>query len=402
MAAPAAPATRLDPSSTYFKSLVELSSVALGSTIESFSDDFFAEVHNMIKLGPPVDMPGQFGPNGALMDGWESRRHNRRHDCSLLLNLQDAVSLNLFFLGVSCGAESTRHFAGNECPATDVWGTTVASGQFIKNDRANAETMTLASPYQWQQILPLTPLGPAQQHFLLLPQPMGPFTHLKVTQHPDGGIDSDPIDLASILQGGRLTSTSDEHYGVGSYLLLPGRGKDREDGWHTRRSRGHLDTDRGDWLVAELGQGGGFLEWCDIDTKGFKGNFPDQVALYGCEVTKTGDSGTAKAITPSIEDDMRGWACLLDRQNVGAHAHHVRGLKEKGKRWTHVCLRIYPGQSSTAEITSPPEREKADPRLLLFASISPTDGGLKRLRLFGRTSDGSIDYASLTPMEKPV
>ncbi|KDE09851.1 hypothetical protein MVLG_00249 [Microbotryum lychnidis-dioicae p1A1 Lamole] len=333
MAAPAAPATRLDPSSTYFKSLVELSSVALGSTIESFSDDFFAEVHNMIKLGPPVDMPGQFGPNGALMDGWESRRHNRRHDC------RDDRRFDI----------DTRHFAGNECPATDVWGTTVASGQFIKNDmaanpapdpaRTGAATLSTSAPAH----------GP-----LHAPQ------------------NSDPIDLASILQGGRVTSTSDEHYGVGSYLLLPGRGKDREDGWHTRRSRGHLDTDRGDWLVAELGQGGGFLEWCDIDTKDFKGNFPDQVALYGCEVTKTGDSGTAKAITPSIEDDMRGWACLLDRQNVGAHAHHVRGLKEKGKRWTHVYLRIYP------------------------------DGGLKRLRLFGRTSDGSIDYASLTPMEKPV
>ncbi|SCV73462.1 BQ2448_7388 [Microbotryum intermedium] len=354
-------ATRLDTSSTHFKSLVELSSIALGATIESFSDDFFAEVHNMIKLGPPVDMPGQFGPNGSLMDGWERA----------IVKLGAAGAIHGFDI-------DTRHFAGNECPATDVWGATVEPDQTIKNESD-----------QWQQILPLTPLGPAQQHFLLLPRPLGPFTHLKVTQHPDGGIgrfrayghiapssvdsssNSKRIDLASILQGGRVTSTSDEHYSVGSYLLLPGRGKDMEDGWHTRRSRGRLDTDQGDWLVVELGQGGGFLEWCDIDTKDFKGNFPDQVALYGCEATAA-SSGTERPKIPPIEDAMRGWTCLLDRQNVGAHAHHVRELKEKGKTWAHVCLRIYP------------------------------DGGLKRLRLFGRPSDGSVDYATLTPMEKPV
>lgn len=29
---------------------------------------------------PSVSMKGQFGPNGALFDGWESRRHNPRYD----------------------------------------------------------------------------------------------------------------------------------------------------------------------------------------------------------------------------------------------------------------------------------------------------------------------------------
>lgn len=28
-------------------------------------------------------MKGQFGPNGALFDGWESRRHNPSYDWSV-------------------------------------------------------------------------------------------------------------------------------------------------------------------------------------------------------------------------------------------------------------------------------------------------------------------------------
>mgnify|MGYP002717755865 FL=1 len=37
-------------------------------------------------------MKGQFGPNGALFDGWESRRHNPTYDwCVVLLFLLSKV-----------------------------------------------------------------------------------------------------------------------------------------------------------------------------------------------------------------------------------------------------------------------------------------------------------------------
>lgn len=67
-------------SSSPFSSLVELSSDALGSTVVDVSDDFFAAASNLLSVHPAVNMKGQFGPNGALFDGWESRRHNRDHD----------------------------------------------------------------------------------------------------------------------------------------------------------------------------------------------------------------------------------------------------------------------------------------------------------------------------------
>lgn len=77
------------------------------------------------------------------------------------------------------------------------------------------------------------------------------------------------LDLASVFSGGRTVFVSDQHFGVGSNLLLPGRGnnlivlhnstinvnnahylgKDMGDGWETRRSRteGHKA-----WVVIQL------------------------------------------------------------------------------------------------------------------------------------------------------
>lgn len=75
------------------------------------------------------------------------------------------------------------------------------------------------------------------------------------------------LDLAHVFSGGRVVFTSDQHFGVGSNLILPGRGeqplspetkqktyayclgKDMGDGWETKRSRqkGHKD-----WVIIKL------------------------------------------------------------------------------------------------------------------------------------------------------
>ena len=58
-----------------------------------------------------------------------------------------------------------------------------------------------------------------------------------------------PFDLAHVFAGGHVEFTSDQHFGVGSNLILPGRGKDMGDGWETKRSRqiGHKD-----WAIIKL------------------------------------------------------------------------------------------------------------------------------------------------------
>jgi allantoicase len=73
------------------------------------------------------------------------------------------------------------------------------------------------------------------------------------------------FDMAHVYAGGRVVFTSDQHFGVGSNLILPGRGrfivavhsgcnshsvgKDMSDGWETKRSRqpGHKD-----WAIIKL------------------------------------------------------------------------------------------------------------------------------------------------------
>lgn len=53
-----------------------------------------------------------------------------------------------------------------------------------------------------------------------------------------------PLDLASALNGGKVVFTSDQHFGQGANLILPGRGPASMDGgWETARSRvkGHSD-----------------------------------------------------------------------------------------------------------------------------------------------------------------
>ena len=60
---------------------------------------------------------------------------------------------------------------------------------------------------------------------------------------------SDMFDLAHVFAGGRIESVSNQHFGVGTNLILPGRGKNMGDGWETKRSRakGHRD-----WVIIKL------------------------------------------------------------------------------------------------------------------------------------------------------
>lgn len=65
--------------------------------------------------------------------------------------------------------------------------------------------------------------------------------------HPQD--EAETFDLAHVFAGARVEFTSDQHFGVGSNLILPGRGKDMGDGWETKRSRekGHKD-----WAIIKL------------------------------------------------------------------------------------------------------------------------------------------------------
>lgn len=349
----------LEQFDSVFGSLIELSSDALGGHVIDVSDEFFCSASNLLKVPPSVSMKGQFGPNGALFDGWESRRHNPTYDWTII---------KLGALGSISGFDiDSGHFSGNESPASGVWGAYVPEGQTLKED----------SPL-WQPLLPITPLGPAQRHLFLLPSASQPVTHLKLTMHPDGGLGrfraygrvipppapahptGEAVDLAYVLNGGTVTGESDQHFGRGGNLILPGRGKDMGDGWETRRSRGRLGTGKGDWVVVKLAEPG-YLEWVDIDTLHFVGNFPNAAELYGINSSEE---------CPKSDD--LGWTRILEMTKLGPHRQHFYQLSHPEKAWTHVRLDIHP------------------------------DGGVKRLRLYGRPASQYPDFSALVPLPAPT
>ncbi|KAJ1304530.1 hypothetical protein OPQ81_005671 [Rhizoctonia solani] len=321
----------------------EISSVALGGHVVSFSDEFFAEASNLLKVEPSVSHKGTFKPTGAVFDGWETRRHNPAYDwCIIRLGAPSG-----YIIGFDI---DTAHFSGNECP--------VASVQALF---AHSEEQPQADDPRWAEILPKVNLGPSSRHLFHIPQTKEAYTHVKLNMYPDGGIarfrvyglvapifPSDlttPLDLANVFSGARVVFTSDQHFGIGPNLLLPGRGKDMGDGWETRRSRtpGHKD-----WVIIRLGEAG-ILQQTEIDTAYFKGNFPESCTMHAIN---------SNEVTPQDADEK--WTCILPSQKLGPHRQHFFQLENVAERvYTHVKFTIYP------------------------------DGGVKRVRIIGVRALGS-------------
>ncbi|KAG1832526.1 galactose-binding domain-like protein [Suillus variegatus] len=319
-----------------FKSNTELSSVALGGKVVKVSDEFFAEAFHLLEVEPAPSLKGQFGPNGALYSGWESRRHNPSYDWCII---------KLGTLGTVVGFDiDTSHFnVGNEAPEVSVDG--IIDSSLDEHNVDNAK---------WTEILPRVPLGPSKRHLFKIPE-TEQVKFVKLNMYPDGGIarfrvygnvapvqpDSpqEVFDLAHVFAGGRVTFMSDQHFGVGANLILPGRGKDMGDGWETKRSRqkGHKD-----WVIIKLGAPG-HLGTVEIDTAHFKGNFPESCELHAlCSEDEIPDS------------DAVDWTQILSPVKLGPHRRHLFALDaDVSVAYTHVKLTIYP------------------------------DGGIKRVRIHG-------------------
>ncbi|KAH7108484.1 allantoicase [Auriculariales sp. MPI-PUGE-AT-0066] len=343
----------LDDFKSQFSTLVELSSVALGGRIVAVSDEFFAEAENLIKVEAAPSLKGQFGPKGALFSGWESRRHNPTFDwCIIKLGARG------FIEGFDI---DTSWFSGNEAPEVSI--------EALASEPGDSKDPT-ESDSRWTTILPNVPLGPSSRHLFKITETLDAFNYVKINMYPDGGIarfrvyglvktifdsPNELLDLGSVFAGARVVFTSDQHFGVGSNLLLPGRGKDMGDGWETKRSRtpGHKD-----WVIIRLGHPG-YLEQVEVDTAHFKGNFPES-----CEIHAT----YSEDLVPASDEE---WKLILPRTKLGPHRRHGFQLENAhGVLTSHVRLTIYP------------------------------DGGVKRLRAYGRlvppTAGATMDVLSDT------
>ncbi|KAJ7703008.1 galactose-binding domain-like protein [Mycena rosella] len=342
----------LDAFAKEFSSTTELSSVVLGGRVVSVSDDFFAEAFHLLLVEPAPSLKGQFGPNGALFSGWESRRHNPAHDWCII-----QLGTSGFIFGFDI---DTSHFNGNEAPHVSV---DILSGP--------ASDVPEKEDPRWVEVLPKEAMLPNSRHLFRVPETPG-VNFVKLNMYPDGGIarfrvyghvnpvhpqdEAEAFDLAHVFSGGRVEFTSDQHFGVGSNLILPGRGKDMGDGWETKRSRekGHKD-----WAIIKLGAPGA-LEQVEIDTAHFKGNFPES-----CEIHALSISGDVDWTSGKGEDHE--WTLILPRTKLGPHRQHYFQLENvQGKLYTHVKVTIHP------------------------------DGGIKRVRIIGAKGHGASTHPKTT------
>jgi len=316
---------------------VNLADARLGAVALAASDDFFAERSRMLNPEPAVFIAGKYDQNGKWMDGWESRRkRGPGHDwCIVRLARPGTI------VGVDL---DTSHFTGNFPPAASIDGCAQNGDVIAESD--------------WFPLLPDVNLGGNQHHYHAIAVARR-VTHLRINLFPDGGLarlraygkpdlgaiaDDGLIDLLAALNGATVVAANNQHFGLASSLLLPGRGVNMGDGWETRRRR----EPGNDWCVLALARPG-LIEAIEVDTCHFKGNYPDRCSMQAALVS----GGTAESL---ITQSMF-WPVLLPEQKLAMDLqHYYRAEILSHGPVSHVRFNIYP------------------------------DGGVSRLRLLGRVA----------------
>ena len=161
---------------------------------------------------------------------------------------------------------------------------------------------------------------------------------------------TDLIDLASERLGAAVVDANDEFFAPKESLIKPHAPEWREgvytergkwmDGWETRRRRmpGY------DWAIVRLGATG-VVRGVVIDTTFFRGNYPEQASIEGCEFPGVPSPD-------ELTSERTAWRQILQPVALSGDAKNHFAVDDR-ERVTHLRLNIYP------------------------------DGGVARLRVFG-------------------
>ncbi|MEU2156383.1 allantoicase [Streptomyces sp. NPDC019396] len=327
-----------------FSQYADLADRSLGAGVIAANDEFFAERENLLKPGAAEFDPEHFGHKGKIMDGWETRRRrgagadephptDADHDWALI---------RLGAPGVVHGiVVDTAHFRGNYPQSVSVEAACVPGSP-------SAGTL-LGDDVTWTTLVPRTPVGGHAANGFATDAGQR-FTHLRLNQHPDGGVARlrvygevapDPawlsvlgtFDVVALENGGQVEDASDRFYSPATNTIQPGRSRKMDDGWETRRRR-----DKGnDWIRYRLVEQSE-IRAVEIDTAYLKGNSAGWAELS----VRDGESGE--------------WTRLLPRTRLQPDTNH-RFVLDTPAVGTHVRIDIFP------------------------------DGGISRLRLFGSLTD---------------
>lgn len=255
---------------------VNLADARLGAEATEVSDEFFAERGRLIDSRPPIFLPDRYDSHGKWMDGWESRRRRGPgHDwCVVRLAARGQVhAIDL----------DTSFFTGNYPPEAMVEACDLPPGE-----EPGAST-------DWRPLLPRSPIAGDRHNLFEIPVDRA-VTHVRLHIYPDGGVarlrifgefridwarlaaDAE-VEMSSCLNGARAVAWSDAHYGSPANLLLPDEARNMGDGWETARRRGPGN----DWAVIALGHPARLTRGA-IETRFFKGNYPDRWTLRGARL----------------------------------------------------------------------------------------------------------------------
>ncbi|KRT85901.1 hypothetical protein AMK59_2507 [Oryctes borbonicus] len=229
----------------------------------------------------------------------------------------------------------------------------------------------------WHELIPMTPLTPGyintSRNFFKVNSDKV-YTHIRLNIFPDGGIarlrvygevlheidlfSIEEIDLIAMKNGGVCQSYSNAHYGHPKNLISPGEGKNMGDGWETARrtdrppilkadERNILQVPGSEWAIFKLACIGE-VEKIDIDTKHFKGNYPDSAKVEG-----------GMRVNGEIV-----WKTILPATKLSGH---------KFQRYSDSSLANH-GPFGFVKVTIMP------------------DGGISRLRIFGKPHSKHAEY----------
>ena len=323
-----------------FTRLTDLAAERLGGRALLCSDDFFAEKENLLKPGRGIFIPDKYTDRGKWMDGWESRRKRVPGNdwCIIQLATQGKIR------GVDI---DTNHFLGNHPPFASIDACNVEAKKKMKWDEV-----------EWKEILPKSPLQPGSQNFFEITD-RGTYSHLRLNIYPDGGVArlkvygevvkdwnaidaNEEIDLAAAINGGKSVLCNDMFFSHMDNLIMPGRGQDMGDGWETKRNR---NPGNRDWVIVRLAHKG-CIDEITIDTRHFKGNYPDSCLIEACVLSSDDQIHASSEIN---------WKTVLPQAKLNAdQKHFFKDEITNRNAYTHVRLSIFP------------------------------DGGVSRMRIWGR------------------
>ena len=179
------------------------------------------------------------------------------------------------------------------------------------------------------------------------------------------------VDLASERLGGAVLVANDEFFAPKENLLkasTPIFIEDKYtdlgkwmDGWETRRRR----TPGFDWCIVRLGVPG-VIRGIIVDTRHFKGNYPEQCSLEGSVID---------SLPPpdQLTSESTQWAEILPKSNLNGDSLNPFAITSD-QRWTHLRFKIYPDGGVA--------------RLRVFGEVVPDWNRLKKL-------GGEIDLAAV-------